>query len=132
MRVVLDTNVFVSGIFFSGPPHRILNAWRHGQLRLVYSPEIFQEYDRVLAELSATFRKIDASPFLDLLARYGEQIEPTNAINIDCRDPADIKFVACLIEAKASCLISGDKDLLMVKADRVSILSPRQFCDLYL
>ena len=36
MRIVLDTNVFVSGIFFSGPPHRILRAWRDGRVKMVY------------------------------------------------------------------------------------------------
>ena len=36
MRVILDTNVFVSGVFFSGPPFEILDAWRHGRLTLVW------------------------------------------------------------------------------------------------
>jgi predicted nucleic acid-binding protein len=40
MKIVLDTNVFVSGIFFSGPPHRILRAWREGAVRVAYSPAI--------------------------------------------------------------------------------------------
>jgi hypothetical protein len=55
MRVVLDTNVLVSGIFFSGPPSRILKAWRSGRLTLVYSPPIFEEYERVLASLADEF-----------------------------------------------------------------------------
>jgi predicted nucleic acid-binding protein len=50
MRIVLDTNVFVSGIFFSGPPHRILGAWRDGRVRIVYSTSIAEEYQRVLAD----------------------------------------------------------------------------------
>ena len=40
MRVVVDTNVFVSGVFFTGPPHEILNAWRDQRLELILSPEI--------------------------------------------------------------------------------------------
>jgi len=42
MRVILDTNVFVSGVFFSGPPYEILDAWRRGRLTLVVSPEILK------------------------------------------------------------------------------------------
>jgi len=38
MRIVLDTNVFVSGIFFSGPPYQILKAWRDGRVQLLVSP----------------------------------------------------------------------------------------------
>lgn len=52
MKVVLDTNVFVSGLFFSGPPYEILDAWRHGKLHLVVSPPILDEYRRVGEEPS--------------------------------------------------------------------------------
>ena len=51
MNLILDTNVFVSGIFFSGPPYRILQAWRDGTINLVTSPDILDEYVRVLEEL---------------------------------------------------------------------------------
>ena len=46
MKVILDTNVLISGIFFSGPPHQILNAWRDGKIQLVISQEILKEYWR--------------------------------------------------------------------------------------
>jgi predicted nucleic acid-binding protein len=51
MKIVLDTNVFISGIFFSGPPYRILEAWRDGGLQPVISQEIFDEYRNVADEL---------------------------------------------------------------------------------
>ena len=44
MRFVLDTNVFVSGVFFGGHPYRILNAWRESRFTLVLSVEILDEY----------------------------------------------------------------------------------------
>ena len=52
---MLDTNVLVSGVFFSGPPSRVLKAWRDGRLTLVYSAAIFEEYDRVFMELTDDF-----------------------------------------------------------------------------
>lgn len=55
MKVVLDTNVFISGIFFSGPPHQILNAWRDGAIQLVISQEILSEYWRVGEALAKEF-----------------------------------------------------------------------------
>ncbi len=132
MRVVLDTNVFVSGIFFSGPPHRILRAWRDGRIRVVYSPAILEEYERVLAELSREFRQTSGRPFLDLLVRYGERVQPRPPASIACRDPEDAKFIDCLLHSKALCLVSGDKDLLEARVEQALILSPRQFCDRYL
>ena len=47
MRIVLDTNVFVSAAFFGGVPGRILEAWRDGRLQLVLSAAILDEYQRV-------------------------------------------------------------------------------------
>jgi putative PIN family toxin of toxin-antitoxin system len=132
MRIVLDTNVFVSGIFFSGPPYRILHAWREGRVDVVYSPAIIFEYRRVLAELSEQFPNINAQPFLDFVTRYGELIHPGPTSGVSCRDPDDVKFLECFLSSKANCLVTGDKDLLEVRTKAALILTPRQFCDRYL
>jgi predicted nucleic acid-binding protein len=47
MKAVIDTNVFVSGIFWKGPPYRILKAWQNGEFTLVVSPPIIQEYIQI-------------------------------------------------------------------------------------
>ena len=58
MKVVLDTNVFVSGVFFGGQPHKILEAWRDGKIQLLLSPAILEEYQRVMRELAVQFPEI--------------------------------------------------------------------------
>jgi len=67
MRIVLDTNVFISGIFFTGPPYQILKAWRDGRVQLLVSPSILDEYQRIGTQLALQFRDVDLKPFLDLL-----------------------------------------------------------------
>ena len=57
MKVVLDPNVFVSGIFFRGSPYQILEALRNGKIQLIFSPEILDEYRRV-GEILAEDRSI--------------------------------------------------------------------------
>ena len=47
MKIVLDTNVFISGIFFGGPPSKILKLWRQSHIRIILTKEILQEYPRV-------------------------------------------------------------------------------------
>lgn len=47
MKIILDTNVFISGIFWSGPPYQILKAWQHRKIELIVSQEILNEYDHV-------------------------------------------------------------------------------------
>jgi len=53
MRTILDTNVFISGIFFAGPPSQILKAWGNQSLQIVLSRQILDEYQRVAATLSS-------------------------------------------------------------------------------
>ena len=55
MKVVVDTNVFISGVFFTGPPHQILDAWMRGSVHIVVAPEILIEYYDTSAELTAHF-----------------------------------------------------------------------------
>ena len=92
MRVILDTNVFVSGIFFSGPPYRILDAWRKGALTLVVSPRILEEYRRVGQELAEQFKGVDLAPMLELLAVAAEVVESIDLPQPVCTDPDDDKF----------------------------------------
>jgi len=63
VRIVLDTNVFVSGIFFTGPPSQILKAWRDGKVQLLVSSSILEEYHRVGIELASQFQDVDLNPF---------------------------------------------------------------------
>ncbi|OGR04748.1 MAG: putative toxin-antitoxin system toxin component, PIN family [Deltaproteobacteria bacterium RIFOXYD12_FULL_50_9] len=47
MKIVLDTNVFISGILFGGLPSQILKAWRQSKIKIVLTEEILEEYQRV-------------------------------------------------------------------------------------
>jgi putative PIN family toxin of toxin-antitoxin system len=133
LRVVLDTNVFVSGVFFAGPPHRILEAWRRGRVSLVVSPEILDEYQRVGEELAEEFEGADLSPFLILLATHAEVIDAPALPAPLCRDPDDDKFLACALAANAAVIVSGDKDLLAIGEHRgVRVLRPREFTERHL
>jgi putative PIN family toxin of toxin-antitoxin system len=72
VKIVLDTNVFVSGIFFGGPPGAILEAWQDRRIELVVSLEILAEYERVGKELAAQFPEVDLSSFLELIVSNAE------------------------------------------------------------
>ncbi len=75
MRIVLDTNVFVSAVFFGGVPGRILEAWRDGRLQLVLSAAILDEYQRVGQFLGAQFAGVDLEPILALLTVEADIVE---------------------------------------------------------
>lgn len=133
MRLVLDTNVFVSGVFFSGPSYRILEAWRDGKLRLIISPEILREYERVGEELADRFPAIDLRPILELATVEAELFTPRELPEPICADPDDDKFIACALAGKSRMVVSGDKHLLKLSGFRgIQVLRPREFVDTYL
>ena len=76
MKVVLDTNVLVSGILFTGPPHQILLAWSEGRFELVLTSDIHDEYRRVAAELQQQFPRVDLAAALDLIVVNAQVFTP--------------------------------------------------------
>lgn len=67
MKIILDTNVLVSGVFFGGPPARILEAWRDQRIQLVVSEPILAEYENVATELAQKHRGVDITEILRLV-----------------------------------------------------------------
>ncbi len=133
MKVILDTNVFISGVFFSGPPHQILNAWRDGVIKLIISQDILSEYRRVGEAFSDEFPSIDLRPILDLVTIEAELYVAEDLLEPLCSDPDDDKFVACAIASGSRIIISGDKHLLKVSGYHdIEILKPREFINKHL
>jgi len=127
MKVVVDTNVLISGVFFGGMPSRVLEAWRDGRIDLVVSPDILEEYRRVGEDLAAQFPGVSLAPLLALLVMTAEIIETPGLPEQVSRDPEDDKFIACALAGDCKCIVSGDKDLLEVSGYQgVKIVAPRE------
>ena len=113
IRAVLDTNVLVSALLFTGPPSQLVPAWQSGRLRPVLSAEILEEYLRVLAyrKFKLTDDEIHGLIEEDLLP-FVDTVRTTPVTVPSLRDPDDLKFIACAKAAKVRWLVSGDDDLL--------------------
>jgi putative PIN family toxin of toxin-antitoxin system len=133
VKVVLDTNVFISGVFFTGPPYQILKAWRDSRIQIVVSPPIFEEYQRVGETLASQFPEVDLQPIFDLLTLHAEVVPSDTLPEPVCRDPDDDKFLACALTSGVRYIISGDKHLLKASGYKgLEVVSPRRFVDDYL
>lgn len=128
MRVVLDTNVLVSGLAYpTSIPGRILSAWRQGGVSLVLSRYILDEMVRVLPRLSRI--SMTAGEIRDLADSFlflAEIVEPSGELDEELRDRADQAILGTLRAARADYLITGDKDLLAL-AERYAIVTPAEF-----
>ena len=128
LRVVLDTNVLVSGIAYpERVPGSIVKVWRHGGLDMVLSRYILDEMSRVLPHLT----RINLSPgevrdLMDSFMFLADIVEPDGEQDAGLRDAADQQVLATLRASQADYLITGDKDLLAL-AEKYPIVTPATF-----
>jgi putative PIN family toxin of toxin-antitoxin system len=133
LRVVLDTNVLLSGIAYpASVPGKIMSAWRHGSVDVLLSVYILDELRRVLPRLTnrhgLTLAEIE--DLVDVLSLQAEVIEPLAIVEPDLRDVDDLPVLGTLLAALKTSdvdyLITGDKDLL-VMGEHYPILTPASF-----
>jgi putative PIN family toxin of toxin-antitoxin system len=128
LRVVLDTNVLVSGLAYpQSNPGRILEAWRQGGLELVLSRFILDELVRVLPRLPRiTMTPAEIRDLADSFLFMAEIVGPSEEREERLRDEADQKILGTLRAAGVDYLITGDKDLLAL-SEFYPIVTPATF-----
>jgi len=129
MRFVFDTNVLVSVVLLSSskPAQALFHALNIGIL--IFSNSVFLELKEVLYR-----KKFDRylilskrQEFLESLIKVAQFIDVTEQIN-ECRDPKDNKYLELAVSGQASCIITGDNDLLVLNPFRgIEILTVDQF-----
>ncbi|MSP38238.1 MAG: putative toxin-antitoxin system toxin component, PIN family [Deltaproteobacteria bacterium] len=132
VRVVLDTNVYVSALLWTGIPHRLLRLAEEGDLALVTSPSILEELRDVLRRPKFRLRirtlQTSVAELMESLLSVVEVIPDSVMEPVIKRDPDDDKILACAVAAQAPWLISGDDHLLSLKRyNGISIVTPSQF-----
>lgn len=129
MRVVLDTNVLVSALLFTGVSSELVPLWQRSAITVLLSRTILEEYLRVLSYPKFQLSEAEIKSLIEEeLLPYVEVVNPRRRLRVVERDPSDNKFLECAITGKARVIISGDNDLLSIGRYRsVSIQSPAQF-----
>jgi putative PIN family toxin of toxin-antitoxin system len=128
-RVVLDTNVLVSGLLFGGVPGDILGLCKSGELRLTMSRAMLDELLRVLAypKLRLSEEEIHYLLYAEVLPHVDVVRVPPGPAVV-AADRTDDMFLHCALAAGAGCIVSGDRHLLRLKSyRRIKILSPSEF-----
>lgn len=130
MRVVVDTNIFVSS-FFGGKPKEIIDLWKKGRITLCLSSEILDEYIEFLQRLGLKNEK-ELEELLSFLSK-GIHIlftKKTPELHLIRDDPGDDKFVECAVELNADYIILGDKALQALEEYMgIRILMARRFLE---
>lgn len=127
MRVVLDTNVFVS-MAMGGQVGKINDAWKAGKFTLIISDAIFSEYLDVLQRPKLHLTADVVSAVTGRIQRKAEFVTPTETVAAVQADPTDNKFLEAALEGRANFIVSGDGHLLELKSFReIPIITAREF-----
>ena len=131
MKVVIDTNILVSGLMFpESIPGRVIAAWSEARFDVVSSHEQLAEIGRVLAyPIIRRILKWDdqrIEHFIKGLYIRVEMAQPESTSVEELRDPDDSPIVGALLAADADLLVTGDHDLLALR-ERYPIETPAQF-----
>ena len=132
MRIVVDTNVLISGVFFGGIPREILSAVVRRKITACATAEIIDEYEKVVQEMISRKQGHLNSAILAPLINAMDIIDPVTRVNV-CRDPDDDKFLGCAVDSRALYIVSGDKDLLVISDYKgIRIITAKEFYETYL
>jgi uncharacterized protein len=131
VRVVLDTNVVVSALLFTGISSKLVPLWQDDVITVLVSRGILEEYLRVLSYPKFKLSEGDIKGLVqEELLPYVEVVKAGRRLRVVDRDPSDDKFVECAVAGKARVIISGDKDLLSIgRYQKILIQSPAQFLE---
>ena len=128
IKVVIDTNVFISS-FFGGNPKKIIDLWKKGAIKLCLSAKIVDEYVEVLKRLGLQ----NETELYELLNTFSQGHNIIFAASTPClkiikQDPDDNMFIECAVALECSHIVSGDKYLKSVNNYMgIKIVNPREF-----
>ena len=128
MRAILDTNVFVSGIFWEGNfCSQIIDKWRNKEFELVSSIEILDELVKTLKDFKIQMPDEMIEEWRNLIIENSIIVEPTTKLDVIKEDPDDNKFLEAGVTGKANFIISQDNHLLKLKEYQgIKIVSPEE------
>ena len=127
-KVVIDTNVFISGLNFTGKPSEILELFINDEIEVYISPFILREVEKILRE-KFEWAKEQIKRILNRIKRNAIQVQPKIKISVIKEKDDDNRILECAVEGEAQYILSGDKrHLLPLKEYQgIKILSPAEF-----
>ncbi len=115
MRVVFDTNIFISAAISRGNESKLLIAAHNGVFKIVTSLSILKEFKEVISRPKFGFSNDQIKNLILHIIEISEIVEPNIRLDIVKDDPADNKILECAVFSKADIIVSGDKHLLNLK-----------------
>jgi putative PIN family toxin of toxin-antitoxin system len=129
LRIVADTNAYLSALNFGGPPDRVLELARRGRIEIFVSKPILDEIEGVL-ERKFRWPPGRTRAALAVIRQFAQEVTASERVAVVEKDEPDNRILECAVAARATFVVSGDSHLRELGSfQRIRILSPRGFLD---
>lgn len=129
-RVILDTNVLVSGILFGGRPREVIRLALKGHITAYLSPDTLREFRDVIARPKFRLPSEFVHTVIEELQAAMPMVFPRDIVPVVAEDPDDDAVIACAVASNADFIITGDPHLLAIgRYQRIVIVTPAEYLD---
>ena len=131
MKIVIDSNIFISSFFWGGNPNEVFEKVINGFDELFITDEIIKEIISVMSDSKFTVNIADIEDYIKIIEKYSKNIESKNVSVFISRDQDDNKILQCAYDGNVDYIITGDKDLLVLKEyESIKIMNPKDYLEL--
>ena len=131
MKIVIDSNIFVSSFFWKGNPRKVFDRVTNGIDELYITDEILEEIRNVMYRKKFDVEKHEIDDYIKIIDYFSQKIIHNGKIENISRDIDDNKILKCAIEGKVDFIITGDNDLLGLKEyQTVKIVSSKEYLEI--
>lgn len=131
-KIVIDTNIYISAIFWGGKPRSVVDLGRNGQVSIFTSSQIEKEINKKL-KIKFGLSDEEVAQILFDFSTFTLPIKASRKITVIDDDPDDDKFIECAVASRAGFIVSGDKHLLNLKEYKgIKIMKAADFLSLFL
>jgi putative PIN family toxin of toxin-antitoxin system len=131
MKIVIDTNIFVSSFLWKGNPRKIIERVTGRLDKLYITDEILAEIRKVMLRDKFKLNEHTVDDYINTIKYFSIKVFPQNKIENISRDKDDDKFLKCGIESNADFIITGDIHLLeLTKYEKIKIIKPKEYLEM--
>ena len=131
MKIVIDTNIFISSFFWQGNPRKVFDRVMNRLDKLYISDDILKEIFDIMSGKKFNIDKYIIDDYIKIIESFSIKIFHNNEIESICRDADDNKILKCGLEGKVDFIITGDNDLLILKEyNNIKIKNAKNYLDL--
>jgi putative PIN family toxin of toxin-antitoxin system len=131
MKIVIDSNVFISSFFWSGNPQKIFDRVINGLDELFITDKIIEEITSVMGSRKFNANRSEIEDYVKIIEKYSKKTVSKNVPEPISRDKDDDKILQCGFNGNVDFIITGDKDLLVLKEYKaIKIITPKKYLEI--